>query len=189
MNRMTAISAGGHRGPVLFLLGIVLLGAVAFRTADGEGLGERPSPVQQVYMSGEITTVTGEVIQTDTLAGNVILVNAWATWCGPCVQEMPAFQRVQDAYKDQGFLVLGISGDKEGPEVVRAFIEELGIRYPVTLAPQPALGHLTVRVRGLPTSFLLGRDGRIAQRVEGVFDEEALRTAVEELLKERAPSM
>jgi thiol-disulfide isomerase/thioredoxin len=137
--------------------------------------------------SGTFTTVTGEVVRTDTLAGRVILVNAWATWCGPCVLEMPAFQRVQDELGAQGFLVIGISADQEGPDVVRTFLEELGITYPITVGPHHVLGRLAAQVRGLPTSMLLARNGSLARRVEGVFPEEDLRTAVLELLQEKAP--
>lgn len=137
--------------------------------------------------SGTFTTVTGEVVQTDTLAGRVILVNAWATWCGPCVLEMPAFQRVQDELGAQGFLVIGISADQERPDVVRTFLEELGITYPITVGPHHVLGRLAAQVRGLPTSMLLARNGSLARRVEGVFPEEDLRTAVLELLQEKAP--
>jgi len=132
--------------------------------------------------SGTFTTVTGEVVRTDTLAGRVILVNAWATWCGPCVLEMPGFQRVQDDLGERGFLVIGISADQEGPEAVRSFVEEMGITYPVTFGPHPVLGLLAAEVRGLPTSLLLDPDGRIVRKVEGVFPEEELRRAVEELL-------
>lgn len=132
--------------------------------------------------SGTFTTVTGEVVLTDTLAGRVILVNAWATWCGPCVLEMPGFQRVQDDLRDRGFLVIGISADQEGPEAVRSFVEEMGITYPVTFGSHPVLGLLAAQVRGLPTSLLLGPEGRIVRKVEGVFPEEELRRAVEELL-------
>ena len=137
--------------------------------------------------SGTFTTVTGEVVRTDTLAGRVILVNAWATWCGPCVLEMPGFQRVQDELRDRGFLVIGISADQEGPEVVRAFAEEIGIRYPLTQGPHHVLGRLAAQVRGLPTSLLLDRDGSIARKVEGVFPEDELKRAVLELLEGKRP--
>lgn len=137
--------------------------------------------------SGPITTITGEVIEADTLIGKVVLVNAWATWCGPCVLEMPAFQRVQDDLGHRDFLVLGISADKEGPEFVRDFLGELGISYPVTVGPQNPLGRLASRVRGLPTSFLLARDGRVVTRIEGVFEEQALRRALQALLEEDPP--
>ena len=140
---------------------------------------------QGVLLPGEIVTASGEVIETDTLAGYVILVNAWATWCGPCVQEMPGFQRVLDDYGDQGFRVLGMSADEGDPEAVVAFVKELGVSYPVTMGPQPALGLLGLQVLGLPTSFLLDREGRVVRKVEGVFDEEDLRKAVEELVRGR----
>lgn len=156
-----------------------LAAAVLFHPLRQEG--------SSMLRSGTFTTVTGEVVQTDTLAGRVILVNAWATWCGPCVLEMPAFQRVQDELGSHGFLVIGISADEEGPEVIRAFVEDLGITYPVTVGPHHVLGRLAAQVRGLPTSMLLARDGRLAKKVEGVFPEEDLRAAVLELLGERSP--
>lgn len=133
---------------------------------------------------GPITTINAGVIETDTLAGKVILVNAWATWCGPCTLEMPGFQRVQDELGDQGFLVIGISADDEEPEFVREFLDRIGIRYPVTVGPHDPLGRLAAKVRGLPTSFLLGKDGRVVERIEGVLEEDALRDAVLVLLEE-----
>jgi thiol-disulfide isomerase/thioredoxin len=159
-------------------------GAVRF------GLGPEVLQAQEgpsMLRSGTFTTVTGEVVQTDTLAGRVILVNAWATWCGPCVLEMPGFQRVQDELGERGFLVIGISADQEGPEVVRAFVEKLGITYPVTAGPHHVLGRLAAEVRGLPTSMLLDREGRIVRKVEGVLPEEDLRNAVLGLLEEKRP--
>jgi thiol-disulfide isomerase/thioredoxin len=134
--------------------------------------------------SGAFATVTGDTILTDTLSGKVILVNAWATWCGPCVLEMPGFQRVQDDLGDRGFLVIGISADQGGPQGVLGFVEELGITYPVTVGSHHVLGRLAAQVRGLPTSLLLRRDGTIARKVEGVFPEEDLRRAVMALLQE-----
>ena len=138
--------------------------------------------------SGRITTVTGDLIETDTLLGKVVLVNAWATWCGPCTLEMPVFQRVQDELEHRGFLVLGISADKEETEFVRRFLDDLGIRYPVTVGPQHPLGRLAARVRGLPTSFLLARDGRVVKRIEGILQEETLRKLVLSLLEEDPPT-
>jgi len=176
------------RSVILVVLLTGALGIMGFRPAAWNLADQEARTPNQQLRSGAFTTVTGEVIETDTLAGRVILVNAWATWCGPCVLEMPGFQRVQDDFEDQGFLVVGISADDESPEFVRAFIEDLGITYPVTVGPQRPLGRLAAQVRGLPTSFLLARDGHIARKVEGVFAEEALRTAVVELLKEEPPS-
>jgi thiol-disulfide isomerase/thioredoxin len=140
-----------------------------------------------VILPGPITTASGEVIETETLRGQVVLINAWATWCGPCVREMPGFQRVLDDLGDQGFFVLGISADTLAPEAVDAYARDLGVSYPVTVGLQPTLGLLTRQVKGLPTSFLLDREGRVSQKVEGVFHEDALREAVKALLKGSRP--
>ena len=188
MNEMNSIVSIGFRIPAFLFLGMVLLGAVGSQSGGRTALVGDPGLGQGVILSGQISTVTGEVIEADSLSGRVILVNAWATWCGPCVREMPAFQRVLDEYQDRGFLVIGISADEGGPEVVRSFIENLGISYPVTVGSQPPLSLLAAQVRGLPTSFLLGRDGRVIRRVEGVFSEEDLREALEKLLDQRPHS-
>jgi thiol-disulfide isomerase/thioredoxin len=174
------------RTPRGAFVGMAVLGVLGTPSFGPRPLGRGPmQSVQEtssMLRSGTFTTVTGEVVRTDTLAGRVILVNAWATWCGPCVLEMPGFQRVQDDLGERGFLVIGISADQEGPEAVRSFVEEMGITYPVTFGPHPVLGLLAAEVRGLPTSLLLDPDGRIVRKVEGVFPEEELRRAVEELL-------
>jgi thiol-disulfide isomerase/thioredoxin len=174
------------RTPRGAFLGMAILGVLGTPPLGFRPYGRVPMlPVQEtssMLRSGTFTTVTGEVVRTDTLAGRVILVNAWATWCGPCVLEMPGFQRVQDDLGERGFLVVGISADQEGPEVVRSFVEEMGITYPVTFGPHAVLGLLAAEVRGLPTSLLLDPEGRIVRKVEGVFPEEELRRAVEELL-------
>lgn len=125
----------------------------------------------------------GSVFTNDDLKGRVVLVNAWATWCPPCVVEMPGFQKVYEEYKDQGFLVLGVSKDQGDSTRVKAFLQEKGITYPVAMAADVDLGGIT-DVGVLPTSYLIGRDGTIRHRVEGLFLGPALRLAVKKLLAE-----
>ena len=128
-------------------------------------------------------TLDGTEIPRHDLAGKVVLVNAWATWCTPCVIEMPGFQRVYQDYRDQGFVVLGVSRDQAGPDRVQAFLSEKGITYPVAMAADADLGGLT-QVETLPTSYLIGRDGTIRYRVEGMYPGPSLRLAVRRLLAE-----
>ena len=113
--------------PLEFLIWAGVLGFAFFRfgpqvtAAFGVGGGE------EEFTFAAYTTLDGSVFSEKDLEGRVILVNAWATWCAPCVIEMPGFQRVYEDYKDQGFLVLGVSRDHEGVEKVRAFLKEKGI--------------------------------------------------------------
>jgi peroxiredoxin len=169
--------------PLELLLWAGVLGFVFFRMGPqvtaifGLGAGEDALSVDA------FTTLNGETFSQDDLRGKVVLVNAWATWCGPCVLEMPGFQKVYDDYRDQGFLVLGVSRDHEGPQKVRAFLERKNITYPVAMADDVNLGGIT-DVTTLPTSYLIGRDGTIRHRVEGIYLGPALRLAVKRLLAE-----
>lgn len=133
----------------------------------------------------QVTTLDGQSLTNRDLLGNVVLVNFWATWCPPCRVEMPGFQSVYERHKSRGFVILGISTDVTG-ESVQRFLDERGITYPVAMAA----GDVVQRFgspRALPTSFLIGRDGRIRHEVRGVFASIALDQAVERLLAEEMP--
>jgi len=164
----------------------VVLGIIGYRlqpqTWAALGLGAENTEVS----SAGIETLNGEILTLEGLKGQVVLVNAWATWCPPCVLEMPGFQRVYEEFKDQGFTVLGISRDEGSPDLVRAFLRQKGITYPVAMAWQASLEGFG-EIGSLPTSYLLGKDGNIKHRVEGLFAEPALRMAVKGLLEEEFP--
>jgi len=91
--------------------------------------------------------------------GKVVLVNFWATWCGPCKQEIPDFVKIYDQYKDKGFVILGVSVD-DSPEQLQAFMREYGMNYPV-LQMTPEFEDAFGPFYGYPTSFLVARDGTI----------------------------
>jgi thiol-disulfide isomerase/thioredoxin len=171
------------RRPLELLLWMGVLGLVVLRlgpqvkAALGLGGGDDELSVTA------FTTLDGTVYTKGDLRGRVVLVNAWATWCGPCVLEMPGFQKVYDDYRDQGFLVLGVSRDHEGPDKVRTFLERKEISYPVAMAADVDFGGIT-EVSTLPTSYLIGRDGTIRHKVEGLYLGPALRLAVKRLLAE-----
>ena len=91
--------------------------------------------------------------------GKVVLVNFWATWCGPCKQEIPDFVKIYDQYKDKGFVILGVSVD-DSPEQLQAFMKEYGMNYPV-LQMTPDFEDAFGPFYGYPTSFIVARDGTI----------------------------
>jgi thiol-disulfide isomerase/thioredoxin len=175
---------GKIKRPLEFLLWAGVLGFVFLRLGPqltaAIGVGEG----KEALSFTEFTTLDGSVLSGEDLSGKVVLVNAWATWCTPCVLEMPGFQRVYDDYKDQGFLVLGVSRDRGGPGPVRDFLKRKSITYPVAMAEDVNLGGIS-NVSTLPTSYLIGRDGTIRHKVEGLYAGPALRLAVKRLLSER----
>ena len=170
--------------PLEIALWVGVLGFLAYRIAPqvGAALGVGGEDTRVSSASEVIRTLDGSDLTLEELKGKVVLVNIWATWCPPCVIEMPGFQDVYEEYADQGFVILGISRDRD-PAKVRTFLEKKGITYPVAMATSAELGEMS-RVTTLPTSFLLGRDGRIKHTVEGLFTEPALRMAVKKLLEE-----
>ncbi len=132
-----------------------------------------------------LATLSGTSLSLAELRGKVVLLNFWATWCGPCRKEMPAIEALYQRYKDRGLEVLAISLDKLSTTVVETFVQEMGVTYRVALDSTWATAR-TYGVRGLPATFLIDRAGNVVLRELGERDwmEEARQQAVEGLLQE-----
>ncbi|QDJ08777.1 Thiol:disulfide interchange protein tlpA [Roseomonas mucosa] len=103
-------------------------------------------------------------------AGKGLVVNFWATWCAPCVEEMPSLDRLQELVEREGILVLPLSSDRGGAPQVRGFYARTRVRnLDIWLDPQGAAGR-ALGVRGLPTTLVLDRQGREVARLEGSAD-------------------
>lgn len=113
--------------------------------------------------------------------GKVVLLNFWATWCGPCKIEMPWFVDFQRKYKDQGFSVLAVSLDDEGWEVVRPFAEDLKLNFPVLLG-NDAMADEFGGVVALPTTFLIDKEGKIYKMHQGLVSKGDYEEDIEKLL-------
>ena len=98
--------------------------------------------------------------------GQFLLVNLWATWCGPCVEEMPALDRLQTKL-GQRLTILAISQDRRGAAVVDPFLAKAGITHLAVFLDPKSAAIDAFGVQGLPTSFLIGRDGMILGKLEG----------------------
>lgn len=106
----------------------------------------------------------GADVKLTDFKGKVILLNYWATWCGPCKVEIPDLVALQEQYRDKGLVVLGVSQDDE-PETLRGFASTWKMNYPVLVGKdKPELLDAQGSLWGLPTSYLIGRDGTICTR-------------------------
>ena len=119
-----------------------------------------------------LNDLSGNQVTLSSFRGQVVLINFWATWCGPCLIEMPAIERRYEALKDKGFAVLAVDDD-EAITDVSAFTHELDLTFLVLLDPGAMVNDL-YRVRGLPTSFVVDREGVIQQLHIGLMTEEQL---------------
>jgi peroxiredoxin len=103
-------------------------------------------------------TVDGGTVSLVSLRGKVVVLNFWATWCLECRPEMPMFERLHREFAAQGLTVLGINA-REGTEAIRAYAKELGLTFPLILDSKGEING-TYGIIGLPTTFLIGRDGQ-----------------------------
>jgi cytochrome c biogenesis protein CcmG, thiol:disulfide interchange protein DsbE len=120
---------------------------------------------------------------TEAYAGQVTLVNIWATWCEPCKEEIPALQELYETMGPRGLKIAAVSIDQAGPEVVREFMAGFGVTFDVLHDPAGAIQQ-TYRTTGVPESFLVARDGRIMRIVYGdhPWASDAKRRIIEQLL-------
>lgn len=124
----------------------------------------------------------GASVRLADYKGKVILLNFWATWCGPCKIEIPEFVELYDQYKDRGFVILGmLTEDTPTAEELRAFTTEYKMNYPI-LYSQEDLEDAFGPIYGIPTSFFIGRDGTICQKHMGPATREEFERTIKSLL-------
>ena len=121
----------------------------------------KPVSVRKMAAPISLKDADGKPLVLADYKGKVVLLNFWATWCGPCKIEIPWFIDFEKTYRDKGFAVIGVSMDDDGWSVVKPHIAKTGINYRMTIGDeQTALKY--GGVESLPTTFLIDREGRVA---------------------------
>lgn len=126
-------------------------------------LHETPQPVPQI----DFTDGSGAPHTLEAWRGKVVLLNVWATWCGPCRAEMPTLDRLQATLGDEHFEVLALSIDRAGADVVREFFDEIGIEHLGIFVDKTGKASRDLKIFGLPGTLLIGPDGRELGRLIG----------------------
>jgi peroxiredoxin len=127
-----------------------------------------------------LPTIDGKQVKLSDLRGKAVLVNFWATWCGPCKLEIPWFLDLQKQYGSQGLVILGIAMD-DNPDVVPKFAQEMKIDYPILIGNE-AVAEQYGGVEGLPQTFYVGRDGKIVRKVAGIVSHSDVEDGIKEAL-------
>lgn len=128
-----------------------------------------------------LVDLSGNKVETPSYAGKVVLVNFWAAWCTPCAEEVPQLVTLQDKYRAQGFQVIGISME-DSDSALRDFYRKYKMNYPV-VAGNEKIAESYGGILGLPTSFLISRDGRIRAKYPGLADFAKLEQEIIALLR------
>jgi thiol-disulfide isomerase/thioredoxin len=164
---------------LLILCGAALL-VLSLRPARIEKIPQAPAPSATGQNLGQFTALTaplpapalafttrdGTQKQLVDFKGKLVLINLWATWCVPCVEEMPALDRLQAQFGDK-LTILAISEDRQGEAVVAPFLEQHAIKHLAIFLDPKSAATSELGAQGLPTSYLVARDGTILGKEEG----------------------
>jgi thiol-disulfide isomerase/thioredoxin len=148
-------------------------------SAGGQAAEDKPAELERVRLGEFIPAspplpapaisfvdLVGNTVSLSEFTGKIVLVNLWATWCEPCLREMPSLERLQ-LRLGETITIVAVSEDRGGGKAVEPFIDKLGLRSIKTYLDPKSTAERAFKVQGLPTSFLIDRQGRILGKVEG----------------------
>jgi peroxiredoxin len=132
-----------------------------------------------------LESLDGKTMKLSDLRGKAVLLNFWATWCGPCKIEMPWFVELQNQYAAQGLQIVGVAMDDASKEDIRKFAKDMGVNYPILIGKE-SVGDQYGGVPALPESFLIGRDGKIVDKIIGLRGKAEIEDAIKKALNTQA---
>jgi thiol-disulfide isomerase/thioredoxin len=179
-------SAPSGRNPMaMVVVAVVAAGMLyfGFHMARRSG-ADHPAGIGYGVPAPDFTleTLDGKNVSLSDFHGKAVVVNFWATWCGPCKIETPWLVEFQKQYGAEGLQVVGVAMDDSGKDEIARFAKDMGVNYPVLIGKE-AVGDAYGGVPALPESFFVGRDGKIVDRIIGLKGRAEIEDSVKKALK------
>lgn len=176
----------GGRNPLALVAAAVIVAAMLY---VGFHAARRSAPSHSSFAGKSsvapdftLESLDGKNMRLSDFRGKAVLLNFWATWCGPCKIEMPWFVELQNQYGSQGLQIVGVAMDDSAKEDIVKFVKDMGVNYPVLIGKE-AVGDAYGGVPALPESFFISRDGKIVEKFIGLRGkaevEDAIKAALE----------
>jgi thiol-disulfide isomerase/thioredoxin len=170
--RLLPLRSSVKRNPVVLFFIAAIVAAMLFAGVRMARQNRASAPGRGQLMGNlapdfDLQTLDGKSLKLSDLRGKAVLLNFWATYCGPCKIEMPWFVELQKEYGPQGFQILGVAMDDAGTEDIAKFAKELGVNYPILIG-KDSVADSYGGVSVLPTTFFVDRDGKLIAREFGL---------------------
>jgi thiol-disulfide isomerase/thioredoxin len=175
-----------RRSPLALVVVAVVAAAMLYfglHAARNSGGTRRPLGMAYGTPAPDFTleSLDGKTVTLSEFKGKAVLVNFWATWCGPCKIETPWLVELQNEYGSQGLQIVGVAMDDSGKDEIARFAKDMGMNYPVLLGKE-AVGEAYGGVPALPESFFVGRDGKIVDKIMGIEGKADIEIAIKKAL-------
>jgi thiol-disulfide isomerase/thioredoxin len=162
---------------ILVVAGAISGIAVAIQSSTTSLIG-RPAP------AFTLQNLEGTMISSSVYKGKVVVLDFWATWCGPCRMEIPSFIALQKKYQKQGFTFIGVSLDENGPAIVADFVKKNGMNYPQLMGTYDVIARYG-SFEAIPTTFVIDRKGVIRKVLQGYHPQSVFESEIQKLLGEK----
>jgi thiol-disulfide isomerase/thioredoxin len=168
---------------VAFVVALMLY--FAYHQARRNSAASAPRITQStVAPDFSLESLDGPTMRLSDLRGKAVLLNFWATWCGPCKIEMPWFVDLQKQYGPQGLQIVGVAMDDASKDDIAKFAKDMGVNYPILIGKE-AVGDQYGGVPALPETFLIGRDGKIVDKIVGLRGKGEIEDSIKKALDTR----
>jgi peroxiredoxin len=179
-----------RRSPLAIIVVVVLVALMLYfaahqarRTGPSTSHNTQPS----IAPDFSLESLDGSTMRLSDLRGKAVLLNFWATWCGPCKIEMPWFVDLQNQYRAQGLQIVGVAMDDASKADIAKFAKDMGVNYPILIGKE-AVGDQYGGVPALPETFLIGRDGKIVDKIIGLRGKSEIEDSIKKALDTRPAS-